>query len=91
MSILIAINLETMRDRGKQRSLSYKAGLYIHMMCSVFLNFSIYSRYDIKMKWNIKMKIYTPYDNLLNTGVWRALAMEMFINAFAPNPFLDGI
>ena len=43
------------------------------------------------MKWNKEMKIYTPYDNFVNTGIWRTLLFEMILNAFAPYPFLDGI
>ena len=51
---------------------------------------SIYIRYDIWLKWSITVQKYTVYDNLYNTGLWRIMLVEMFINMIAPYPFLDG-
>ena len=34
---------------------------------------------------------YTKFDNMINTGLWKEMMLEMFINAIAPMPILDGI
>lgn len=34
---------------------------------------------------------YTQFDNMINTGLWKEMMLEMIINAIAPSPWLDGI
>ena len=36
------------------------------------------------------MEKYTKFDNLINTGIWQTMLLEMVINAIAPSPFFDG-
>ena len=34
--------------------------------------------------------MYTEYDTLVNTGLWKSMVFEMAVNAVAPNPLFDG-
>ena len=37
------------------------------------------------------MQRYTIFDNLINTGLWRYIVLEVLINVIAPLPFFDGL
>ena len=80
-----------MKDLGKENSIAYKGASYNNMLCTIFLLISIYTRYDLKLKWEIRNKVYTPHDTLANTGIWKNCAIELILNAFAPYPFLEGL
>ena len=35
--------------------------------------------------------MYTQFDTLVNTGLWRYLMLEMCLSVIAPYPFFDGL
>ena len=43
------------------------------------------------MKYSISIKKFSQYDNLLNTGRWKNLLLEIIIHLIAPYHYLDGI
>lgn len=61
------------------------------MICSVILIFSIYSRYEIGLKREISMDVYTEFDDLQNTGLWKWLLWECIVHILIPYAFLDGV
>lgn len=61
-----------------------------NFVCTMFLLFSLYVRYDLWLEWSISVKAYTNYDTLRNTGLWKYLALELIICAISPNSFLYG-
>jgi hypothetical protein len=38
----------------------------------------------------VTVEKFTKFDNLINTGLWKEMLIEILINAIAPMPFLDG-
>ena len=64
---------------------------FYNILCTTFLCISIYIRYDIWLQWSVTVEKYTKFDNLLNTGLWKEMLIEILINSIAPMPFLDGI
>jgi len=79
------------QQNGTERSFGIEVALIQNMLCTICLVVSIYIRYDIWLKWSITVQKYTVYDNLINTGLWRVMVVEMGINCIAPYPFLDGM
>lgn len=62
------------------------------MLCTLFLLFSIYMRYDLWLRWKISLEsLYTIHDTLTNTGIIKQIYFEQFLCLLAPYPFLDGI
>ena len=66
------------------------ARLY-NMMCTIFLEFSIYIRYDVRLKWCKSVGKYTKFDTLSNIGLWKQMLFEMICCLIAPYPFLVGV
>jgi hypothetical protein len=60
-------------------------------VCTTMLIASIYIRYDTWLQWSVTVGKYTKFDNLINTGLWKEMLLEMIINGIAPMPFLDGV
>jgi len=52
---------------------------------------SLYIRYDTWFSWALACDHYCTADTLINTGVWKGLAIELIINCTSPYPFLQGI
>ena len=52
---------------------------------------SIYIRYDLWLQWAKTVEMYTQFDTLVNTGLWRYLIMEISFCVVAPYPFFDGL
>ena len=65
--------------------------LSYNCICTLGLLVSVYFRYDLTLKWQISRGLLTEYDNLINTGWWKEMAAEFFINVIAPYPFLYGV
>lgn len=79
---------ETLFDNYKNIKLqSYVYGIF----CWLFLLLSLYIRYDIYMKKAISEEIYTKYDTLHNTGLWKWLFWECFLNSLTPYGFFEGL
>lgn len=53
--------------------------LWTSMICSFFLIFSIFTRYDLLMRWKRSTNQLTKYDNLINTGWYKSVALEVII------------
>lgn len=87
--ILSVINYER-RLIGQEGEFGNKVALFCNFMCTLFLVFSIYSRYDLWLKWSITMQEFTIYDDLYNTGIYKEMIAEMFLNIIAPMPFFNG-
>ena len=62
-----------------------------NMLCTIFLEFSIYIRYDIRLKWCKSVGKYTRFDTLSNIGLWKYMVFEMCCCIIAPYPFLVGV
>lgn len=60
-------------------------------MCSLGLAICIYSRYDIKLRWNISKGLLTKNDNLMTSGEYKYLIVEILINIIAPYPFFNSV
>ena len=60
-------------------------------LCTFSLLASIYTRYEINLKWQISRGLLTEYDTLSNTGWWKSMICEMLVNIIAPYPYLDDI
>ena len=60
-------------------------------MCTVFLLISIYFRYDLLLKQNITVQVYTKDDTLKTTGLWRWMIAELVMCSIAEYPFLEGL
>jgi hypothetical protein len=43
------------------------------------------------MRWKRSTSQLTRYDNLINTGWWKLIAIEIVISVFTPLPFLKDI
>ena len=91
IGMLISVWLYEMRQLGLNDSLPYQCALYYNMVCTLALMFSIYTRYDLQLRFFITTDKFTSYDTLFNTGIWKSMVVEIALNAFAPYPFLDGI
>ena len=65
--------------------------LTYNFICTAFLLFSCYVRYQIWLEWSTSINKFTRMDTLVNTGLWKYMAFEMLINAIAPYPFFEGI
>ena len=79
---------KTLFDNYKNIKLqSYIYGIF----CWLFLLLSLYIRYDIYMKKAISEEIYTKYDTLHNTGLWKWLFWECFLNSLTPYGFFEGL
>ena len=52
---------------------------------------SIYIRYDLWLEWSKTVQRYTKLDTLINTGLWKAMLIEIVVVVIAPMPFLDGV
>lgn len=60
------------------------------MICTICLEFSIYIRYDIRLRWSKSVGKFTQFDTLSNTGLWKFMVFEMMICVVAPYPFIVG-
>jgi hypothetical protein len=60
-------------------------------LTTLLLAFSIYQRYEIYLAWCVSRNLLTEYDNLISTGWWRKLSLELVIILMAPYPFLMGL
>ena len=63
----------------------------LNFVCTFFLLLSIYFRYDLLLKQNITANMYTSYDTLKTTGLWKYMVVELTLCSIAHYPFLDGI
>lgn len=59
--------------------------------CTIFLVVSIFIRYDLWLQWAKTVEMYTQFDTLVNTGIWKNLSFEICLCVIAPYPFLDGL
>jgi hypothetical protein len=65
--------------------------LYVCMSSSIFLLISVILRYHLLMRWKRSTNQLTKYDNLINTGWWKLIGVEVLIAVFTPYPFLKNI
>ena len=65
--------------------------LWVTMITTIMLIVTIISRYDLLMRWNRSTNQLTKYDNLINTGWYKLIMIELCIAIFSPYPFLKGI
>lgn len=65
--------------------------LSYNIACSIGLAMSIYARYAIKLKWNIAKGLLTMNDNLITSGEYKMLIVEILLNIIAPYPFFNNV
>lgn len=59
--------------------------------CWVFLVLSLYIRYVIFLRKSISEEIYTKFDSLQNTGLWKWLFWEYILYSLTPYGFFEGV
>ncbi|CDW71264.1 small-conductance calcium-activated potassium channel protein [Stylonychia lemnae] len=85
--VFLSILLYEMKDQENIEEYQNMILAY-NCMCTSGLIFSIYSRHDIMLKWQISRGLLTEFDTISNTGWWKGMIYEMVINSVAPYPFL---
>jgi hypothetical protein len=58
----------------------------INSLCSICATGSIIARYIITLEWQHKRRLVLPLDNLITSGQYKILIMELVITVLAPNP-----
>lgn len=71
LGLMLSIIMYEIREIKLKDSFLVSMTLTLNMICTCFLIFSIYIRYDLWLKWSITIQRYTKYDNLINTGIWK--------------------
>ena len=61
------------------------------MISNICMISSLYIKYDTWFSWAQATDLYCNADTLVNTGVWKGLAIELIINCTSPYPFFKGI
>ena len=90
LGLLVNIIVYELRIRGQSGALMDVANTY-NLMCTIFLLFSVFIRYDLWLSWSKSVNRFTSFDTLSNTGLWKYMIFEMVICAVAPYPFLNGV
>jgi hypothetical protein len=62
----------------------------LNAFSTFFLIASVNIRYNIYLDWAKSCHLFTKYDNLINTGLWRLMSFEIILCSIAPYPFLKG-
>lgn len=75
--------------RGEDRNVNY-LDIY-NCICTSFLILSIFIKYNLQLKWSVSVSMYTQYDSLRTTGLWKSMAFEIILCSMATYPFLVGI
>jgi len=60
----------------------------LNAFSTFFLIASVNIRYNIYLDWAKSCHLFTKYDNLINTGLWRLMSFEIILCSIAPYPFL---
>lgn len=90
LGLLLNIIVYELRIQGQSGALMDVANTY-NLMCTIFLLFSVFIRYDLWLSWSKSVNRFTSFDTLSNTGLWKYMIMEILICAIAPYPFLNGV
>ena len=61
------------------------------MLVTMALGFSIYTRYDIWLKYRKSLGKFAQTDDIYNTGYYKQMWQEMFIILLSPYPFFNRI
>lgn len=64
---------------------------YINMFATMCLWGSIWSNYQLFVRWRRSRHIFTEDDTLFNTGLYKNCIFEMFIGMVQPYPFLYNV
>lgn len=92
LGLLLSILVYELRlQKGSDLGTIKLAAKVYETTCTVFLSVSIFIRYDLWLKWAKTVDMYTQFDTLVNTGLWKYLIYEMGICFLAPYPFFDGL
>lgn len=63
--------------KNEERHLNY-IDIY-NQICTLFLILSIYIKYDLQLKWSISVCMFTQYDTLGTTGLWKTMLFEILL------------
>ena len=63
-------------------------GFYDNIV-TLLLCFSTYIKYDIRLKWFKSINKYVENDNLISTGIWKVMALDILTNAIKPYIYLN--
>ena len=92
LGLLLSILVYELRiAKGSDLGTIKLAALIYEVACTIFLVCSIYIRYDLWLQWAKTVEMYTQFDTLVNTGLWKYLMMEILACIIAPMPFFDGL
>ena len=90
LGLMLNIIVYELRIQGQSGALMDVANTY-NLMCTIFLLFSVFIRYDLWLSWSKSVNRFTSFDTLSNTGLWKYMIMEILVCAVAPYPFLNGV
>lgn len=76
---------------GGNTSFAADIALVYNLFCTLFLVISLFTRYDLWLRWCISVRRYSKMDTLYTTGLWKNLLFECVLNVVAPYHFFDGI
>ena len=62
-----------------------------NVICTVFLIMSILIKYDLQLRWSVSVCMFTQFDTLTTTGLWKSMIFEVIICLVATYPFFVGI
>ena len=87
------LRLKNSKDQSiKENMKTIKVQAYVFSsFCWICLMLSLYIRYDLVLKRAISEEIYTKYDSLQNTGLWKWLFWECLLNSLTPYGFFEGL
>lgn len=87
---MIVYEISLIEKRGGQSIETKHTVLIFNSMFTVALVISVYIKYEVWLQWNKSLKFFTQFDNLISTGTWKEMVVELLICIIAPYPFLDG-
>ena len=89
--LVLSCILYELRVRARNLSLAADVALVYNLFCTLFLIISLFTRYDLWLRWCISVRRYSKMDTFVTTGLWKNLLFECLINIVAPYHFFDGI
>jgi hypothetical protein len=65
--------------------------LYYNAFCTFALVVSTYLKYKVQNAWFVARGLHTEFDDLLSTGWWKSLTLEVVLLLISPYPYLNNV
>ena len=89
-SSIVAAEMGFVNKKGNKDN-DIRICLYICMLSSFLMCFSIMINYQLLIKWQRSKNIIIETDNLINTGLYKKMIVECLCTLIHPFPWLMGI